>query len=230
MHAAFPRRAPAWPLLATLGLHLLLAWSWRIAYPPAPAPDAGSERVFTLIPVAPPAPVEPQVRPLLPRPPLSRTPRARSDSASAAAVTPPADAPASVIDPFAITLPDAPSQPASDTVASRARREAGIIDRELRRGKSGVPEVADTPMGRFRAGLEGAYRDSSRGVTSDSYTAPDGQVIYRFRLGGKVWCRTGGSVGPMIGGAEGGGATMFDKQGGGGTAGAIRCPSHGEWK
>jgi hypothetical protein len=32
----FPRRraASGWPLLATLGVHLLLAWSWRIAHPP----------------------------------------------------------------------------------------------------------------------------------------------------------------------------------------------------
>ncbi|RZA33100.1 MAG: hypothetical protein EOP92_22640, partial [Lysobacteraceae bacterium] len=112
MHAAFPRRAPAWPLLATLGVHLLLAWSWRIAHPQAP--DAGSERVVNLIPVPPPA--APQVRqpPPRPRPTLPRTPRARSDSAASAAVrepesiTTPADAPATVADPFAITAPVPP--------------------------------------------------------------------------------------------------------------------------
>lgn len=221
-------------MLATLGIHLLLAWSWRIAYPPAP--DAGGERVFDLIRVAPPAPVEPRVRPRLPRPPISRTPRARRDGAPAAAVreldaiSAPAEAPASAAQPSAIDLPSAPAESALDAVLGRARRDAVIIDRALRKGKSGVPELADTPMGRLRAGLAGAHQDSSRGMTSDSYTAPDGQVIYRFRLGGKVWCRTGGSVGPRIGGAEGGGAAMFDTQGGGGSAGAIRCPSHGEWK
>ncbi len=112
----------------------------------------------------------------------------------------------------------------------KARRDAVIIDREMRKGKSGVPEVADTPMGRFRAALEGAHKDSRRSLGSDSYTAPDGQVIYRFRQGGKTWCRTGGSVKPRIGGAEGGGATMFDGAGGGGSAGMIRCPSHADWK
>lgn len=229
MQAAFPRRpavSRGWPLLATLGVHLLLAWSWRIAHPPPQ--ESRGERVIDLVPIPPPVPP-------LPRPtPNTRDTRADSRPAAAAHEPEPAapapESPASVADPFAITAAPAPAESALDAMVGRARRDAVLIDRELRKGKSGVPEVAETPIARLREALAGAHKDSSRSLTSDSYTAPDGQVIYRFRQGGKVWCRTGGGVKPRIGGAEGGGATMFDTQGGGGSAGAIRCPSHADWK
>lgn len=145
-------------------------------------------------------------------------------------MTPPPQAAPAVADPFAITAPSAPAASARDAMVERARRDAGRIAREMRQGGTGVPEAADTPMGRFRTALAGAHKDSSRGLSSDSYTTPDGQVIYRFRLGGKLWCRTGGSVRPQTGGAVGGGATLFDSGGGEGAAGLIRCPSHGDWK
>lgn len=238
MDAAFPRRPAVtrgWPLLATLGVHLLLAWSWRIAHPPLQAPRG--ERVFDLIPVPPPALAvpHPHAKPP-PPPPTSNALRARADKASTSIarepepVIPPPASPATAADPLAISAAPAPAESALETLVGRAKQDAVVIDRELRKGKSGVPEVADTPIARLRAALEGAHKDSRRSLTSDSYTAPDGQVIYRFRHGGKVWCRTGGGVKPRIGGAEGGGATMFDTQGGGGSAGAIRCPSHADWK
>ena len=53
-YAALPRRTPGWPLLLTLGLHLLLAWSWRSTHPPAH--DTREERVFDLIPLPPDPP------------------------------------------------------------------------------------------------------------------------------------------------------------------------------
>jgi len=234
----YPRSRPGWPLAATLGVHLLLAWSWRIAHPPAPRPPGlHGERVIDLIAV-PPLPEMPRMRsePPPPRPALRRERRARSDAAETDTspepepIGPPPETPARVADPFAISAPSAPSESALDAMVGRAKRDAVIIDREMRKGKSGVPEVADTPMGRFRQALEAAHKDSSRGLSSETYTAPDGQVIYRFRQGGKVWCRTGGSVRPQIGGANGGGATQFDSAGGGGAAGLIRCPGHGDWK
>lgn len=238
MQAAFLRRPAVtrgWPLLATLGVHLLLAWSWRIAHPPVQ--ESRGERVVELVPIAPPAPAEPRLRAKPPPPPpTSKALGARADKAPAFTsrapepVAPPPAAPATAADPFAITAAPAPAESALDALVGRATRDAVIIDRELRKGKSGVPEVAGTPIARFRAALEGAHKDSRRSLSSDSYTAPDGQVIYRFRQGGKVWCRIGGGVKPRIGGAEGGGATMFDTQGGGGSAGAIRCPSHADWK
>jgi hypothetical protein len=64
-----------------------------------------------------------------------------------------------------------------------SRRQAGRIDRELRKGKSGVPDEPDTPMGRFRRGLEAAHVERSMSVQEDSYTSPDGVVIYRTRIG-----------------------------------------------
>lgn len=233
-YAAYPRRTPGWPLLATLGVHLLLAWSWRIAHPPAR--DLRGERVFYLVPVLPPAPASPQARPN-PVPPRSTTPAApRSRSVSIPAdseaepITAPTEAPAAVADPFAVTAPAEPAESALDAMVGRAKRDARAIDRELRKGKSGVPEVADTPWGRFKQGLEAAYIDRSRVTVSESYTSPDGEIIYRFRQGGKVWCRISGGVGPRIGGAEGGGATNFDVAGGNGRAGIIACPSGVSWK
>ena len=232
-YAAYPRRTPGWPLLATLGVHLLLAWSWRIAHPPAQ--DLRVDRVFELIPVPPTAPAEPQAR-ASPLPHTPTTPRSRNTPALPRAiqepepVTPPAATPAQAADPFAITEPAPPAESALDAMVGRARGDARAIDREFRKGKSGVPEVADTPWGRFRMALEAAHKDRGLGVTSESYTAPDGQVIYRFRRGGKYKCRSGGSVGPKIGGAVGGGEVLFDVQGGAGRAGEVRCPSSAEWK
>ncbi|SFD10464.1 hypothetical protein [Massilia yuzhufengensis] len=230
--AAYPRRAPGWPLLATLGLHLLLAWSWRIAHPPAL--DTREERVFDVIALPPPAREVAQFRPPPARDAGTRKARANRPPGApvreAEPITPPSETPAPAADPLAVAEPAAPAESALDAMVGRARRDAGPIDRELRKGKSGVPAVADTPWGRFRQALEGAHKDTARSLASDTYTAPDGQVIYRFRQGGKIWCRTSGSVKPRIGGAEGGGATMFDTRGGEGSAGTIRCPSHGEWK
>lgn len=226
---------PAWPLLATLGVHLLLAWSWRISHPPAPV--LREERVLELIPVAPAAP-EQRLRPEPPSPRITKpaTLRARAGIPQAAAsrepepVTPPPEAPPTVADPFAVAAPTAPSETAPQSMLGRARRDALSIDRELRKGKSGVPEVADTPVGRFKATLEAAYNDRGMGVASETYTAPDGQVIYRFRRGGRYMCRSSGSVGPKIGGAVGGGEVLFDVAGGAGRAGEVRCPSHVQWK
>lgn len=229
---AYPRSTPGWPLLATLGVHLLLAWSWRIAHPPAP--DTRRERVVDLIALPPPSPEPPRLRRAAP-PSRSTTPKAPAAAdtdrpSGPEPLAPAPQVPASVADPFAITVPSAPPESALDAMVGRAKRDAVAIDRELRKGKSGVPEVADTPMGRFRQALEAAHKDTSRTLASETYTSPDGQVIYRFRQGGKVWCRTSGSVRPQIGGAVGGGATQFDSGGGGGAAGLIRCPSHGDWK
>jgi len=229
--AAFSRRAtPGWPLLAVLGVHLLLAWSWRIAHPPAPDPHG--ERVVDLIAVPPPPPAMPRLRPPPPRPaaapslerPVAPAPRAAEPDTAAT----PADAPARVADPFAIEAPGAPAP--LETMVGKARRDAGSIDRELRKGKSGVPESADTPWARLQGAMEGAHRDRGLTVTSETYTAPDGQVIYRFRRGGKVFCRGSGSVAPKIGGAVGGGEVLFDVQGAEGRAGTlVRCPSQAEW-
>jgi hypothetical protein len=57
-----------------------------------------------------------------------------------------------------------------------------------------VPDEADTPMGRFQRGLESAHIDRSLTLQSDSYTSPDGVVIYRKRIGNRYRCRRAGGV------------------------------------
>jgi hypothetical protein len=102
-----------------------------------------------------------------------------------------------------------------------AKRQAGRIDRELRKGKSGVPDEPDTPIGRFRRGLEQAHVDRSWNVREDSYTSPDGTVIYRKRIGKRSICRRGGSVSPL---------GMNSMAMGGEAKNDMPCPQGVEWK
>ena len=104
--------------------------------------------------------------------------------------------------------------------ASLSRRQAGRIDRELRKGRSGVPDEPDTPMGRFRRGLEQAHVDRSWSVREDSYTSPDGTVIYRKRIGKATICRRSGNVSPL--GMRG---VLFGNE-----AGDVPCPAGVQWK
>ncbi len=231
--AALMRRTPSWGLLLTLGLHLLLFASWRIAHPPAV--DTIEERVFELIALPPPVPDKPAPRAAAAPPPKSA---ARANRGAAAllvkpepeAITVPAESPRTSTDPFAQAAERTPAETPAEAMIGRAKRDAVAIDREMRKGKSGVPDEPDTPWGRFVRGLEGAHIDRSRNIVTETYTAPDGQVIYRFRRGGKYRCRGSGFVRPSIGGAEGGKAELFDKAGAEGSAGEVRCPSQAIWK
>jgi hypothetical protein len=101
-----------------------------------------------------------------------------------------------------------------------SKRQAGRIDRELRKGKSGVPDEPDTPMGRFRRGLEAAHIDRSTSVQEDSYTSPDGVIIYRKRIGNTTICRRSGSINPL--GMRG---MLFANE-----AGDVPCPKGVQWK
>jgi hypothetical protein len=92
---------------------------------------------------------------------------------------------------------------------SLAKHAAGRIDRELRKGKPGVPTEADTPSARFQRGLDSAHIDRSLALQSDTYTSPDGVVIYRFRQGNRVRCRRAGGAGmPLRGMPEGSSLSM----------------------
>jgi hypothetical protein len=101
-----------------------------------------------------------------------------------------------------------------------SKRQAGRIDRELRKGKSGVPDEPDTPMGRFRRGLEAAHIERSMSVQEDSYTSPDGVIIYRKRIGNTTICRRSGSINPL--GMRG---MLFANE-----AGDVPCPKGVQWK
>jgi hypothetical protein len=117
-----------------------------------------------------------------------------------------------------------------DSLASRGKRTAGAVDHELRKGKLAPLDPGDNKWQRFAQAVGDARVDNSRTLTSESYTAPDGVVVYRFRQGGRTWCRTGGDIRPSPFGAQAGGAALFDKAGGGGFAGTVRCPTRVEFK
>lgn len=221
-----PRRAPGWPLALTLAVHLLLGWWWLQASAVRSLPIVGPVlRTLFIVPVTKPVP-EPVRQPAPAAAPSIRAVRPARvaeaiDVAPDRLTTPvvPADVPAA---------PDAPA--VGESMAGRARLDAGAIDRELRSGKLVPFTPGDDNASRLARGFERARVDTARTVMSDSYTGPDGITIYRFRNNGRTYCRTGGDVKPSPFGAEGGGATQFDKAGGGGRAGLIACPGNAEFK
>lgn len=145
----------------------------------------------------------------------SETDRSNADRADAASATPadssppnaPPAPPASAADMARLATEPATGAGGSFT-AGLAKRQAGRVDRALRGGKSGVPQEADTPWARFVRGLEDAHVDTSTTGGLDSYTSPDGVVIYRLTVGKKVICTMTGSVGK---------------------AGPVNCPSDVPW-
>lgn len=240
------RRAPGWPLAATLGAHLLLAWWWLDATGVRTLPSiVPALREFLVVPVLVPPPSESPPSPPIPRPPARGPAEAQpiatvpadvpADARADARADVPADAPvadsaAPHPDPLAPPSPQGDAASEEATLAGRARRAAGGVDHALRKGKLAPLEATDTPWKRFSSAVEGARKDSALTLTSESYTSPDGTIVYRFRKNGRYYCRTGGGVGPGMFGAEGGGAVLFDKAGGGGLAGLVPCPSGAEFK
>jgi hypothetical protein len=242
-----PRRTPGWPLAVTLGLHLLLGWWWLQATGVRVLPAVVSApREFIVVAVLAPAPSRSSAAPATPS---SSPPRAaKADPARTAPAAPlvapqpitpaPADtaAPPAMSEPAADPFPT-PSASAQeriatgdDSLASRGKRTAGAVDHELRKGKLAPLDPGDNKWQRFAQAVGDARVDNSRTLTSESYTAPDGVVVYRFRQGGRTWCRTGGDIRPSPFGAQAGGAALFDKAGGGGFAGTVRCPTRVEFK
>jgi len=111
-------------------------------------------------------------------------------------------------------------------VAGLARHQAGRVERELRKGRPGVPVEADTTMARFQRGLESAHIDRALTLQSDTYTSPDGVVFYRFRQGNRFHCRRAGGVGMPLAGMPGTGSITAV---GAGAAGATDCPKGVVW-
>ena len=154
--------------------------------------------------------------------------------AAAPAAAPPASASAPASNPIDTAQAVGPATDARTAASSAqggfavglARQQAGRIDRELRKGKPGVPAEADTPAARFQRGVESAYIDRSLTLQSDTYTSPDGVVIYRFRQGNRYRCRRAGGVGMPLAGMPGTGSITA---GGAGAAGATDCPKGVVW-
>lgn len=177
--------------------------------PPAPIPRASA-------PLPSSIPLRPAVRATAPA-----VPAAVPDTTAAPAAQP--DTPSAAEAPTEQAHAASPS--AGDTSAGNsfalglARHQAGRIDRELRKGKSGVPVEADTPWARFRRGLDAAHVDSSLTLTTDTYTSPDGVIYYRYRQGKSVRCRRSGGVGVLP-------QSMAEA----GSAANVPCPSGATWQ
>lgn len=120
---------------------------------------------------------------------------------------------------------DAASDAAASTPASPPeanfnmdlfRRAASRVARAIAQEQPSVPAGPDSSWTRFRNNVDAAHLEA--GVWQDSYTAPDGTIIYRKHIGGRTICRMSGNVGPENGVIKG-----IDE------AGSIACPSHGQW-
>jgi hypothetical protein len=242
-----PRNRAALALI--LGMHMLALLLFMQQQRPLPLPEAPHVVSILLRPSMPrarPKPAEPAA-PAYPQPrrnalppdvdfpirPLLPTPApAKSAPPDAATASTPAPAPAI---PAAAAAPALEDARAPTTVQdaireqkeadggfglSLSKRQAGRYDRELRKGKSGIPEEPDTPMGRSRRGLEAAHIDRSTSVHEDSYTSPDGTIIYRKRIGNMTICRRSGNISPL-----GMGRMLM-----GGEAGDVTCPKGVTWK
>jgi hypothetical protein len=234
--AGFPSRNRA--ALALIFFMHMFAVFGLMRQRPAQLPDAPEMASVLLFP----APAHPSVRPprtdlahpiapaprSVPAPPHQHEAPAKPAPADSSPAATPADAapatPPALEDARSpITVQDAiREQKAAEGGFSLnlSKRQAGRIDRALRKGKSGVPDEPDTPMGRFRRGLEAAHIDLSTAVLEDSYTSPDGVVIYRKRIGKASFCRRSGSVSPL--GMRG--MVM------GNEAGDVPCPKGVQWK
>jgi hypothetical protein len=225
-----PPNLPA--LVLTIGFHLLLVLLWPRERPPASS--AQPEVVSVLLQPAarlPSTSSQPQhqsVKKSVPvRPSALRTTRDRTSEVSLPA---PSSEQQAVTEPS--TSPDVKQVEKADTGAATtiqsgtkfdidlARRQAGRITRETDAGEARVQIEPNTPWMRLRAGLEAAHVQPATDVQQDSYTAPDGTIVYRKRVGNRTFCRKTGNVGS--GGISG--IAMNDG------AGWVSCPSQAEWK
>lgn len=213
------------PLAFILVLHLVLVLLW-VTHPRTPVDQGAGQRHMTLTwlpalrPQVPPPPAPGRVRPPAVRAPSA--PRIAPSTATQAVAVPP-----EIPQPSTAPQASAPDALAVSQMIETAKRQAGLLDLELRDGKPArITPAPDLPFNRFRSALEGAYIDRSRVVMTDSVTQPDGVIVYRFRRGGKVWCRQSGGGGPStIERSEGAKLGGAGSAGGGNAAGTISCPS-----
>jgi hypothetical protein len=122
--------------------------------------------------------------------------------------------------------------PGVHEMIATAKRQAGLADNALRGGKlAPLTPDPDLPINRFRHALEGAHIDRSRVMVMDAQTQADGVIVYRFRRGGKVWCRQSGGGRPSgIEYSEGAKLAGAGSRGGASSAGTVPCPSgDGGW-
>ena len=194
-----------------------------VPHPPVTLPAPAAAAPTTRFPSLP----RPQDRPDDPS-------AARAEAAPAPAAATPADDAIDAARPLDTpsearadtALPPAPASTQGDFAYGLAKRQAGRVDRELRKGKPGVPTEADTPWARFQRGLDSAHIDRSLTLQSDTYTSPDGIVIYRFRQGNRVRCRRAGGAGMPLRGMPEGSSLAIP---GANAAGDTDCPKGVTW-
>jgi hypothetical protein len=240
--AGFPSRNRA-ALALIFGMHILALLSWmQQRQQRFPTPEAPQIVSILLQPhaIRPRRPAAAAVRPPLPSVPARPVRPAAPGAAPRRHVLPDRPEPAPIHAPEPIAPAVGAAVPSLDDAhppvdvrqairehkeaeggfaLGLSKRQAGRIDRELRKGKSGVPDEPDTPMGRFRRGLEAAHIDRSMNVREDSYTSPDGVIIYRKRIGNATICRRSGSINPL--GMRG---MLFGNE-----AGDVPCPKGVQW-
>jgi hypothetical protein len=157
-----------------------------------------------------------------PSPSITRTRRALSEIVAPEhdVASPVAAAPRTDEDSRSVPSDKESAAPANPSPAGLSmdliRRQARQVARAMSQGLPGLPSGTDTPWSRFRRDVEAAHFEP--GIWQDSYTAPDGTIIYRKHVGGRVLCRMSGNVGGT------GVVKGIDE------AGSIPCPSRGEWK
>ena len=246
--APFPRR-PLAPLALTLGLHLLLvlAWLGGAGHPPVGAPPPREQAFVFVQPLArtrpaqavPQASSRPRSRPDKPAasatvsapsrvPPMSR-------SGPEAITQPPADGEAPASAPASDSTPHATSHatshaishatsrpaPAPGDLLATSKAMAGSVDRALRKGSRPITAEPDRKWERFAEAFAAARKDVGNTVTLDSYTAPDGVIIYRKTAGSRVACYRSGSVGGPV--------TAFGRPLDTSGAGSVPCPTGVPW-
>ena len=212
------------PLALTLGLHLLLVLAWltstrggRVLDPP--------QRAFIFVLVQPPA--RPKPGPDLP--PLLALPRSRVPAtihlprpvvAAPAAAAPSPDAAPADAPQAAPAAAAAVAEALPGDLLKSSRAMAGRIDRELRKGSSPISAEPEHKWERFAEAFAAARRGGDNTLTLDSYTSPDGVIIYRRTIGGKSHCYRTGSVGGLVTGF--GNADLHG-------AGIMECPAGVSW-
>lgn len=219
-------------LIVVLHLMLLLLWATRAR---TTNDQAAEQRQFAVTWLQ--APKQRAQPPAMPTAAVAAAPRTVRASAAPVSRGMPQPAPPITVEPISRQeeLPQqssaaptgAPDALDASQMIDSAKRQAGMIDRELRGGKPApLRPDSELPIARLRSALEGAYNDRSTSVTMDTLTQADGVVVYRFRQRGKVWCRqSGGGGSSAIEYSEGAKLAGAGSRGGAGVAGHVQCPS-----
>jgi hypothetical protein len=230
---AYPSARPWTPLALTLGLHLLLVLAWLAGARGAPGREPASKpapaSVLVLLrppslPRAQPEPPSAAAQPSLhlARPvPLAARAATAADPTPAPAVSPPtSDATASTDVQAAPAQADTASAALPGDLLATLKAMAGRADRELRKGAAPITAEPEPKWEHFGQAFAAARKGASGSLTLDSHTAPDGVIVYRKTVGGRVSCYRSGSVGGLV--------TGFGSADGHG-AGNTTCPTGVSW-